>query len=225
MACLDYFKFSLFSWLWDCDFTRSSKNWLSSSQLSETPLSPDQGSLIPNSPSPEIRQRLKQMKAVAGEDRKQLQTTLERQDRQQLVWLLLFKQQPPPSRQGQEHLRGTMLERGAKGVQKGGLTRNAPAQGPCAPAAGSGGSRWQEEDKQDGLAIPKGVRSSWYPASGGPTRVRGRVACRMPFPSAGPFCKQEFCLCRGGGSSGEAFPSCFLQDIPAPPDSWFPLGS
>lgn len=70
-----------------------------------------------------------------------------------------------------------------------------------------------------------GPGASWYQASDGPTRVRQRVACRMPFPSVGPFCGGIFFLCHGGGSGGEAFSSCFLQDIPATPDSWFPLGS
>lgn len=161
------------------------------------------------------------MKAVAGEDRKQLQTTLERQDRQQLVWLLLFKQQPPPGRQGQEHLRGTMLERGARSPERRINTEcsGTRALSSCCGVrrvllAGEGQTGWAGDSKgSQELLVP---------------RQRGTHAgqgLQDAFSICRAILQQEFCLCHGGGSRGEAFPSCFLQDIPALPDSWFPLGS
>lgn len=164
------------------------------------------------------------MKAVAGEDRKQLQTTLERQDRQQLVWLLLFKQQPPPGRRGQEHLRGTMLARGARSPERRINTEcsGTRALRSCCGVrrvllAGGGQTGWAGDSK--------GSQELLVPCQQGTHAGQGQGGLQDAFSICRAVLQQEFCLCHGGGSGGEAFPSCFLQDIPAPPDSWFPLGS
>lgn len=56
-----------------------------------------------------------------------------------------------------------------------------------------------------------GPGASWYQASDGPTRVRRRVACRMPFQSVGPFCGGIFFLCHEGGSGGRHFQAVFSR--------------
>lgn len=103
--------------------------------------------------------------------------------------------------------------------------QNAPAQRPWALV---GVLPWQEEDKQDGVVGLEGAgtRTSWYPAS---------ERTHAGQQEGGP--QDAFSICRASsqqhvslpspwsGEQGEAFSSCFPQDIPATADSWFPLGS
>lgn len=181
-----------FSSLWrDCGCTRLDVQVGCVAQCRETPRSLQQASLIPNSPSSEIRQKFKQMKAVAGEDRKQLQTTLYRQDSLQLVWLLLlFKQQQPPGRGGQEHLRRTMLERGAGGVTRR-MDAKCSSPGPWVLVRGSGGSCWQEEHKQDGFMDPTGAGTSWY-SSSERTHAGQGMGPQDAFSICGAILQQDF---------------------------------
>lgn len=154
------------------------------------------------------------MKAVAGEDRKQLQTTLERQDRQQLVWLLLFKQQPPPGRQGQEHLRGTMLERGARSPEK---RINTECSGTRALRSCCGVRRvLLAAGGQTGWAgDSKGSQELLVPRQRGTHAGQGQGGLQDAFSICRAVLQQEFCLCRGGGSSGEAFSKLFSPGYPS----------
>lgn len=70
-----------------------------------------------------------------------------------------------------------------------------------------------------------GPGTSWYQASEWTHAGQEEGGLQDAFSICRAILRWDFFLCHGGGSRGEAFSSCFLQDIPATPDSWFPLGS
>lgn len=101
-----------------------------------------------------------------------------------------------------------------KEVDKGGLIQNALAQRPWAlavwvrrvPLAGGGQTGWAHGSKGSWDPGPPGTK----PASG-PTQVKRRVACRMPFPSAGPFCGGIFFFAMEGEAGGRHFQAVFSR--------------
>lgn len=84
------------------------------------------------------------------------------------------------------------------------LWRNGPGLLLC----GSGGSRWQEEDKQDGLMVPKGVgtRDLLVPSQlVDPRRSRGGWPAGCLFHLQGHFAVGFFSLPWRGKQGGGIF--------------------
>lgn len=166
------------------------------------------------------------MKAVAGEDRKQLQTTLSGRTACVAAAAVQTTTTPRPGRAGTS-LKNNAGARCTKEVKKGGFMRkrsSTRALGSC--CVGQEGPAGRRTNRMGWwLQGEWGLGTSWSPASGthagqedgGPQDALSICGATLR--------RGFFCSCHGGGSEGEAFSSCSLQDSPAPPDSWFPLGS
>lgn len=70
-----------------------------------------------------------------------------------------------------------------------------------------------------------GPRTSWYQASEWTHAGQEEGGLQDAFSICRAILRRDFFSLPWRGKRGEAFSSCFLQDIPAMPDSWFPLGS
>lgn len=78
-----------------------------------------------------------------------------------------------------------------------------------------------------GFQRESGPGTSWYQASEWTHAGQEEGGLQDAFSICRAILRRDFFFpfAMEGEAGGKAFSSCFLQDIPAMPDSWFPLGS
>jgi len=87
-------------------------------------------------------------------------------------------------------------------------------EGPGLSLCGSGGSRWQEEDKQDGFVVPKGVgtRDLLVPSQpADPRRSGGGWPAGCLFHLQGHFVAGFFLFAMEGEAGGRHFQAVFSR--------------